>query len=71
MPLNRASIIAQKHWIIGVVVALLGVLVVRGICPKTDENWRLAVMVFGHVLCLSGLFIIMRGVFHRHSGDEE
>lgn len=66
---NGAS--PKKHWILGISVALVGVILARLVCPEIDANGlRFAVMIFGHFLCLFGLFIIAHGVFKRHQSDQ-
>lgn len=62
---------SQKHWFVGISVALLGVAAVRLICPEIEENGvRFAAMIFGHFLCLAGLFVIAHGVFKRHRTED-
>ncbi|MGN0834423.1 MAG: hypothetical protein ACI4QA_01145 [Candidatus Spyradosoma sp.] len=72
MPPKKSEIAAQKHWIIGIAVALVGVLISRAVCPLIEVgDVRFAVMILGHVFCLAGLLVIMRGVFRRHRDDED
>lgn len=62
---------SQKHWFVGISVALLGVAVVRLACPEIEENGvRFAAMIFGHFSCLGGLFIIAHGVFKHHQTED-
>lgn len=62
---------AKTHWILGIAVALVGVVLARLVCPEINTNGiRFAVMLVGHFLCLVGLFIIAHGVFKRHQSDE-
>lgn len=71
MPPKKSEIAAQKHWFIGIGVALVGVLISRLICPLIEVgDVRFAVMILGHALCLAGLLIIMHGVFRRHSEED-
>ncbi|MGF0069095.1 hypothetical protein [Candidatus Spyradosoma sp. SGI.093] len=71
MPPKKSEIAAQKHWIIGISVALVGVLISRIVCPLIEVgDVRFAVMILGHAFCLVGLLVIMRGVFRRHSEDD-
>lgn len=61
----------QKHWVIGIVVALTGALLARGVSPNLEsDGMRFAVLILGHTTSLLGLFIIARGVFLRHKEED-
>ena len=62
---------SQKHWIYGILVALVGVLLARALSPElSGDGLRFATLLLGHAACLLGLFIIARGVFLRHREED-
>lgn len=65
------ALAAHKHWIYGIVVALVGVLLARVISPTLENDAaRFALLILGHLSCLLGLFIIAKGVFLRHREED-
>lgn len=52
-------------WILGTLVAFVGVALARTFGPSLDGNTRLFVTVGGEFLALTGLFIICLGVRRR------
>lgn len=54
-----------RYWVAGVVVALAGVLLARGLAPRLATEARAWVEVVGQLMGLAGLLIIALGVRRR------
>ncbi len=67
---NRNFLVEQKHWFVGVVIVLLGILLSRVISGRVEEA-QLLVIICGHALCLLGIFVIVRGIFLRKSAEAD
>jgi hypothetical protein len=54
-----------KFWSAGIITALLGVALARAVGPSLVGPARIATVVAGQILALTGLFIICLGVRRR------
>lgn len=60
------------HWIVGVVLAAVGVTLCRVVAPGFEERARAVLAVVGQLTALSGLFVILMGIrrrLHRANAD--
>jgi hypothetical protein len=58
---------APRHWLAGIGLAALGVLVARLLAPSVadEPRARAFVALFGELLALAGLFVIVLGIRRR------
>lgn len=61
-PAIRAS---ARHWIVGLSLAAMGVVVNRLVAPQFEERLMSAFAVCGQLVALGGLFVILLGIRRR------
>ena len=61
-PALRAS---ARHWLYGIILAALGVMINRQLAPAFTDKTRSALALAGELIALAGLAVIMLGIRRR------
>jgi hypothetical protein len=62
---------ARRYWIVGAVIALIGVLLARVVAPHFDNQPRVMLNVAGRLLGMGGLIVISIGISRRISATQK
>ena len=60
-----------RYWLIGTVVAVVGVIIARLVAPHYTEKTQTALTSFGRLLSFAGLIVIAFGVNKRVKRESE
>lgn len=67
----KNKIAQQRHWLLGIFVIVVGVVLKRSLAPHFDGNINMLCSIAGTIFCLVGLYLIVRGIYARHLTDDE
>ena len=56
---------SARHWLAGIALAAVGVVVARLLAPAFDVRLRAALALLGELTALAGLYVIVLGIRRR------
>jgi hypothetical protein len=62
---------ARRYWIVGAVIALIGVLVARLVAPQFEARPRTIINAVGRLLGMAGMVVIAIGIGRRVSAAQK
>jgi len=62
---------AHRYWIVGAVIALIGVLLARVVAPHFEPRPRTTINAVGRLLGMAGLVVIAIGISRRVSAAQK
>ena len=62
---------ARRYWIVGGIIALIGVLCARVVAPHFEARPRTTINAVGRLLGIAGMFVIAIGIGRRVSAAQK